>query len=62
VLPDTAPPSDPNAPAFLHVATPSGKSGFIPMDNIAPLGGDQMCYTKDSSGWKIIGFLGGASQ
>ena len=62
VLPDTAAPSDPNAPAFLHVATPSGKSGFIAMDAIAPLGGDQMCYTKDSSGWKVAGFLGGASQ
>jgi hypothetical protein len=62
VLPDTAAPSDPNAPALLHVATPSGKSGFIAMNAIAPLGGDQMCYTKDSSGWKIAGFLGGASQ
>ena len=62
VLPDTAPPSDPNGSVFLHVATPSGKSGFIHMDAIAPLGGDQMCYSKDSSGWKIAGFLGGASQ
>jgi hypothetical protein len=62
VLPDSAAPSDPNAPALLHVATPSGKSGFIAMNAIAPLGGDQMCYTKDSSGWKIAGFLGGASQ
>ena len=56
------PPNDPNPPAFLHVATPSGKSGFIAMDAIAPLGGDQMCYSKDSSGWKITGYLGGASQ
>jgi hypothetical protein len=62
VLPDTAASSDPNAPAFLHVATPSGKSGFIAMDAIAPLGGDQMCYTKDAGGWKITGYLGGASQ
>jgi hypothetical protein len=61
VLPDSAP-SDPNQPAFLHVATPSGKSGFVAMDAIAPLGGDQMCYTKDSSGWKITGIFGGASQ
>ena len=62
VLPDTAAPSDPNAPTFLHVATPSGKSGFVAMDAIAPLGGDQMCYSKDSTGWKIAGFFGGASQ
>jgi hypothetical protein len=32
------------------------------MNAIAPLGGDQMCYTKDSSGWKVAGFLGGESQ
>jgi hypothetical protein len=62
VMADSGTPNDPNPPAFLHVATPSGKSGFVAMDAIAPLGGDQMCYTKDSSGWKIAGFLGGASQ
>ena len=45
VLPDTASPSGPNPPTFLHVASP-GKSGFVAMDAIAPLGGDQMCYTK----------------
>src|ERR1700730_1980537 len=50
VLPDTAAPTDPNTPAFLHVATPSGKSGFIAMDAIAPLGGDQLCDTKDTGG------------
>jgi hypothetical protein len=62
VLPDTAPPSDANPPQFLHVATPSGKSGYIPIDAIAPLGGDEMCYTKDAGGWKISGYFGGASQ
>jgi hypothetical protein len=62
VLPDTAPPSDASQPAFLHVATPSGKSGFIAMDAIAPLGGDEMCYTKDAGGWKIAGYFGGVAQ
>jgi len=62
VLPDTAAPSDPNAPTFLHVATPSGKSGFVALDAIGPLGGDQMCYSKDAGGWKIAGYFGGASQ
>jgi hypothetical protein len=62
VLPDTAPPSDASQPAFLHVATPSGKSGFIAMDAIAPLGGDEMCYVKDAGGWKIAGYFGGVSQ
>jgi hypothetical protein len=62
VLPDQSPQDNPNQPAFLHVATPSGKSGYIAMDAIAPLGGDQMCYSKDAGGWKIAGYLGGASQ
>ncbi len=62
VLPDTAPPSDPNAPLFLHVATPSGKAGFVDAQFISPLGGDQMCYVKDASGWKIAGYLGGVAQ
>ena len=27
----------------------------------APLGGDQMCYAKDASGWKIAGYFGGVA-
>jgi hypothetical protein len=54
--------SEANPPMFLHVATPSGKSGYIPIDSIAPLGGDEMCYTKDAGGWKITGYFGGVSQ
>jgi hypothetical protein len=62
VLPDTAPPANASASEFLHVATPSGKSGYVAIDAIAPLGGDEMCYAKDTSGWKITGYFGGASQ
>jgi hypothetical protein len=62
VLPDSGSQDDPGPPAFLHVETPSGKTGFVAADAIAPLGGDQMCYTKDASGWKIAGYFGGASQ
>lgn len=62
VLPDRAPPNDPNQPAFLHVATPSGKTGFVPMEAISALGGDEICYTKEASGWKIDGYFGGAMQ
>jgi hypothetical protein len=62
ILPDSAPPQDPNQPAFLHLALPSGKTGFAPMDAIGGLGGDQMCYVKEGAGWKITGFFGGASQ
>jgi hypothetical protein len=62
VLPDSTPPSNPNESAFLHIATPSGKAGFVDAQSLLPLGGDQMCYAKDASGWKIAGYLGGASQ
>ena len=62
VLPDTAPPQDASQPAFLHVAAPSGKTGFVPADSFAGLGGDQMCYVKDAGGWKIAGYFGGAEQ
>jgi hypothetical protein len=62
VLPDSAPPDDPNQPAFLHVATPAGKIGFVAADTIAPLGGDQICYSKQGGDWKIAGSVGGASQ
>jgi hypothetical protein len=61
VLPDTTPPSNPNEPFLLHVATPSGKAGFVDGQAVAPLGGDQMCYTKQGGTWKIAGYLGGAS-
>ncbi len=61
VLPDSAD-GDANAPSFLHIALPDGKAGFVAADAISPLGGDQMCYTKDASGWKIAGYFGGAAQ
>jgi len=62
VLPDSAPPDSANQQPFLHIATPSGKTGFVPIEAMSSLGGDQMCYTKDGGGWKIAGYFGGASQ
>jgi hypothetical protein len=62
VLPDSAPPENANQPPFLHVATPSGKAGFVPADSISGLGSDQMCYAKDGGGWKITGYFGGAGE
>jgi len=62
VLPDSAPPEDPKEPAFLHIATPSGKAGFVPLDSLSSLAGDQMCYGKEGSSWKITGYFGGAAQ
>ena len=61
VLPDQAD-QGANAPPFLHIATPSGKSGYVAMDALAPLGGDEMCYVKDAGGWKITGYFGGVTQ
>jgi hypothetical protein len=61
VLPDSTAPANPNDP-LLHVAMPSGKTGFVDAQSLSPLGGDQMCYVKDASGWKITGYLGGVSQ
>jgi hypothetical protein len=62
VLPDSAPPDNPNQPPFLHIATPSGKTGFVPIEAVANLFSDQMCYVKDAGGWKITGYFGGAAQ
>jgi hypothetical protein len=59
VLPDSAPPDNPGAQAFLHVALPSGKTGYIAAETLAPLGSDQMCYVKGDGGWKIAGYMGG---
>jgi hypothetical protein len=56
------PEGGPNVPAFLRIVTPSGKSGFVSVDSIAPLGNDQICYVKDASGWKIGGYIGGGDS
>ncbi len=58
VLPDMPKPA-PNQPPMLKIVTPSGKTGFIPAEMLAPLGNDQLCYVKDGDGWKIAGFIGG---
>jgi hypothetical protein len=62
VLPDTSPPANPNEPFFLHVATPSGKAGYVDAQSVSPLGGDQLCYSKQGGAWKIAGYLGGVVQ
>ncbi|HUI14206.1 MAG TPA: hypothetical protein VL048_12140 [Xanthobacteraceae bacterium] len=62
VLPDSSQPTNPDQPFLLHVATPSGKTGYIDAQALSPLGGDEMCYTKDAGGWKIAGYVGGVSQ
>jgi hypothetical protein len=60
VLPDSAPGDNPDQPQFLHIALPSGKTGFVPEEALSGLGGDAMCYSKGPGGWMIAGFFGGA--
>jgi hypothetical protein len=62
VLPDSGQGGNPNEPMMLHIALPDGKSGFVDGQAVSPLGGDQMCYSKDASGWKIAGYYGGIAQ
>jgi hypothetical protein len=49
----------PNQLPSLKIVTPTGKTGFIPAFALAPLGNDQLCYRKESDGWKIVGYIGG---
>ncbi|HVY58646.1 MAG TPA: hypothetical protein VHA77_12415 [Xanthobacteraceae bacterium] len=59
VVPADVPENADQQQALLQIVTPSGKTGYVPMESIAPLGSDQLCYVKDGSGWKIGGYIGG---
>jgi hypothetical protein len=48
-----------NAPAYVRVVTPAGKSGYVSIDSILPIGNDQLCFVKDGGVWKIGGYIGG---
>lgn len=61
VLPDSGQ-GDSDQAYLLHVAAPSGKDGYVDAQAVSPLGGDQMCYSKDAGNWKIAGYFGGAQQ
>jgi hypothetical protein len=58
VLPDDSPLNAVLA-AFVKVMTPAGKVGYVAVESVLPIGGEQLCYVKEISGWKIAGFLGG---
>jgi hypothetical protein len=45
--------------AFVRVVTPAGKTGFVSVNDVVPLGNDQICYVKDGTAWKIGGYIGG---
>jgi hypothetical protein len=55
ILPDAVTAS----PSYIHIAMPSGKTGFVAIDAVAPMGNDQICYVPVKSGWKIGGYVGG---
>ena len=61
VMPDSAPP-DSNAPPSLRIALPDAKTGYLPLDDVAPLAGDEICYAKQANNWKIAGYVGGVPQ
>jgi hypothetical protein len=58
ILPDDSPANTVMA-SHVKVMTPTGKVGFVPIDVVLPLIGEQMCYIKEVGGWRIAGYLGG---
>jgi len=55
-------PPQQNEIPLIRVVTPSGKTGFVSADSLAPLGNDQICYVKEGNDWKITGFVGSGDQ
>lgn len=53
------PEANPVSTAYVRVVTPDGKTGYAPVDGIAPIGNDQICYMKEGTAWKIGGYIGG---
>jgi len=45
-------------PNYMRVLTPAGKTGFVTIDSLAPVGNDQLCYVKEGGAWKIGGYIG----
>jgi hypothetical protein len=43
---------------WIKVVTAGGKVGFVPANALAPLGSDQLCYTKEGGSWRIAGYIG----
>jgi hypothetical protein len=55
VMPENAPASA----AYLRIVTPDGKTGYVSVDALAPIGSDRLCYAKEGGTWKIGGYIGG---
>jgi hypothetical protein len=56
VAPDAG--GDSASGSFLRIVTPAGKYGYVAIDDVAPLGNDQLCYAKEGGDWKITGYVG----
>jgi hypothetical protein len=60
VYPDDSPAGAVLGTEMIRVVTPSGKVGFVPVDQLRELASDQLCYIKDGDVWKIVGVISGA--
>jgi hypothetical protein len=58
-MPSDAPPDSANESEYINVMLPSGKAGFVRLQDLASLSISQICYVKDGEVWKITGVLGG---
>jgi hypothetical protein len=58
VYPDDSPASAVQADS-VRIVLPSGQLGFVSVDALLTLEGDQLCYVKEGDGWKITGLRGG---
>jgi hypothetical protein len=61
VYPDESPASAVQADS-VRIVLPSGQLGFVSVDALLTLEGDQMCYAKEGDTWKIVGLRGGDSN
>jgi hypothetical protein len=50
---------DPLRTAWLRVAAPSGKAGFVAPNTLISSYTDRLCFAKAGAAWRIIGYVGG---
>jgi hypothetical protein len=50
---------DPARNAWLRVAGPSGKAGFVAPNTLISSYTDRICYAKAGPAWRIVGYVGG---
>lgn len=58
IFPDDSPASA-VATESIRVVLPTGQMGFVAVESLLTLDGDQLCYIKGDDGWKIAGLRGG---